>query len=151
MTNDPPIHLPPSAEPYTEASVTCPVWITQSSLDGLAMLIKFCEGMEASGRGKVPGSFELVVFYRTLKSCIHEHLSGKPPQILDPSNVPITTPGLFSPRVRELIRRAGINGLLGLASATEDELLEMRNCGPGTLEEIKAVLAKYGLSLKESQ
>ena len=72
--NDRPIHLEGLAickkRAYTEASVTVPVCITQSSLDGLQAMIRFCEGMEAAGKGRISGSFELVMFYRTLSTCI---------------------------------------------------------------------------------
>ena len=71
--NDRPIHLPPSTVPHQEPSVTCPVWITQSNLDGLQALIKWLEGFESAGKGRVPGSFELISFYRTLCSSIQAH------------------------------------------------------------------------------
>lgn len=74
--NDKPIHLAEfeicKREPYSEPSVKVPVWITQSSLDGLQALIQYCNGVEASGKGRVPGSFELLMFYRTLGSCIRK-------------------------------------------------------------------------------
>jgi len=75
MLSDRPIHLLEyecicKRQPYTEPSVTVPVWITQSSLDGLQALIRYCEGYEHNGKGRVQGSFELVMFYRTLKECI---------------------------------------------------------------------------------
>ena len=74
---DRPIHLPPSSVPHLEPSVTCPVWITQSSLDGMLMLLTFCQGMEAAGKGRIDGSFELTMFYRTLRSAIQDHLRPK--------------------------------------------------------------------------
>lgn len=74
--NDKPIHLAEleicKREPHSEPSVNVPVWITQSSLDGLQALIQFCNGAEHSGGGRVPGSFELIMFYRTLGSCIRK-------------------------------------------------------------------------------
>lgn len=78
MTNDMPIHLSnyqicrERERPQTEPSVVVPVWITQSSLDGLNALIHYCSGVENSGKGRLPGSFELVMFYRQLRSSIHE-------------------------------------------------------------------------------
>lgn len=59
--------------PHTEASVTCPVWITQSTLDGLSMLNTWLEGFHGAGKGQVPGHHELVMFYRTLRSAVAEH------------------------------------------------------------------------------
>lgn len=73
MMNDRPIHLRPSTQPHTEASVTCPVWLTQSSLDGMQAMIQFCSGMEAAGKGRIPGSFEIVMFYRTLCDAVRKH------------------------------------------------------------------------------
>ena len=76
MINDPPIHL--RRYPYfipqlhTDDSVTIPVWLTQSSLDGLNALIHYCEGVENSGKGRVPGSFELIMFYRTIRDCLEK-------------------------------------------------------------------------------
>lgn len=73
--NDRPIHL----RKYTsicisqecqDDSVTVPVWITQSNLDGLQALIQFIAGVEGRGEGRVPGSFELTMFYRQLGSAI---------------------------------------------------------------------------------
>jgi hypothetical protein len=73
--NDRPIHLLEyehicKKEPYSEPSVTVPVWITQSSLDGLNALIRYCEGYEHNGRGRVSGGHELVMFYRQLQTAI---------------------------------------------------------------------------------
>lgn len=56
--------------PHTEDSVTIPVWLTQGNLDGLNMLIHYCKGVEKSGTGRVPGSHELIMFYRTIKECL---------------------------------------------------------------------------------
>jgi hypothetical protein len=72
--NDKPIHLSAylicDKQPYAEPSVTVPIWVTQSSLDGIQALIRFCEGMNAAGHGEINGSFELVMFHRTLRGCI---------------------------------------------------------------------------------
>ncbi len=70
---DKPIHLRPSKEAHTEASVTCPIWVTQSSLDGIAMLLSFFDGVEKAGGGSISGSFDLLMFYRTLRSNIGDH------------------------------------------------------------------------------
>jgi len=74
MTNDAPIHLRKysffEGLDNSEDSVTVPVRLTQSSLDGMNALINYCKGLEDSGKGKVPGSFELVIFYRTIKDCL---------------------------------------------------------------------------------
>jgi hypothetical protein len=75
--SDMPIHLPPSTTPGTEPSVVCPVWITQSALDGIAMMLAYCTAMEASGKGRVPGSFELTMHYRQLRSAIVDHAQKK--------------------------------------------------------------------------
>lgn len=85
MTNDPPIHLAQyqicDKRPHSEASVNVPVWITQSSLDGIQTMIKFCDGLQRGGNGTVPGSFELVMFYRTLRGAIdkaeEEHVKAR--------------------------------------------------------------------------
>jgi len=73
---DAPLHLSELSickrSPYSEASVTVPIWVTQSSLDGLQSMIRVCEGLEASGHGKLSGSFEIVMFYRTLCDCIRK-------------------------------------------------------------------------------
>ena len=53
--------------PHHDPSVEVPVWITQSSLDGMITLMNFCDGFEKGGNGKVPGSFELLMFYRTIR------------------------------------------------------------------------------------
>ena len=72
--NDRPIHLSDlkicKKEPHSEPSVTVPVWITQSNLDGLQAVIRVIEGMERSGQGRISGSFELTMFYRQLCSAI---------------------------------------------------------------------------------
>jgi len=80
MITDPPLHLPPSTQPHTEASITCPIWVTQSNLDGIQALMQWCEGFEASGKGRVPGSFELTMFMRTIKRNIREHLDAQKPE-----------------------------------------------------------------------
>lgn len=76
---DAPIHLPQNQKRpdgvREEASVVCPVWITQSSLDGIQAILHYCAGVEAAGKGRVPGSFELTMFYRTLSRNIQEHLN----------------------------------------------------------------------------
>lgn len=71
---DKPIHLADFAitqkEPNSEPSVTVPVWITQSSLDGLFELMRFLDGLSRGSDGIIPGSFELTMFYRTLFAAI---------------------------------------------------------------------------------
>ena len=68
--NDAPIHLRKlsyfESQEMQEDSVTVPIWITQSSLDGMCALIHYCHGVE----GTPPGSFELTMFYRTIKDCL---------------------------------------------------------------------------------
>jgi hypothetical protein len=51
------------------------VRITQSSLDGLQALIQWCDGFKHR-HDVVPGSFELVMFYRELRHSIEEHLTA---------------------------------------------------------------------------
>lgn len=48
-----------------------PVTLVQDQLDGLCALIHYCEGVAKSGQGRVPGSFELVMHYRELRSRVH--------------------------------------------------------------------------------
>ena len=71
---DRPIHLTNYSickrEPHSQPSVEVPVWITQSSLDGMQALIQFINGLEAAGKGQVPGGFDLIMFYRQLDSAI---------------------------------------------------------------------------------
>src|SRR5258708_36436835 len=70
---DRPIHLAElmicHRDDHTEASVTVPLWITQSTLDGMIELIKFLDGLQRN-TGDVPGAFDLVMFYRTLANAI---------------------------------------------------------------------------------
>lgn len=74
MSFDRPIHLSPSDKSHTEASVTCPVWLTQSNLDGLQALIQFISGLERGQRvGLVPGGHELIMHYRQLRDAISQH------------------------------------------------------------------------------
>lgn len=74
--SDRPIHLEGLAicnrEPHSEPSVVVPVWITQSSLDGLFAMMQVCDGFEKSGKGRLNGWFELTMFYRTLRECIYK-------------------------------------------------------------------------------
>jgi len=42
--------------------------IDENTMHGLNALLHWLKGFEASGNGNVPGHFELVMFYRTLKS-----------------------------------------------------------------------------------
>ncbi len=61
MTNDLPIHL-------GRDMADIPVPIHQHHLDGLCALIHYCDGVEKSGKGRVPGSFELVMHYRAIRT-----------------------------------------------------------------------------------
>jgi hypothetical protein len=71
------IHLPPSADPHSQPSVTVPVWITQSSLDGLNTLITYCEAIERHGNnGSVPGLFDTIMFYRTLYQAVRSGVNS---------------------------------------------------------------------------
>jgi hypothetical protein len=71
--SDGPIHLAPPTDKYSEASVTTPVWLTQSHLDGLQTLMAWCDGVKSGGGGNVPGHFELVMHYRLLRAAITKH------------------------------------------------------------------------------
>ena len=66
-----PIHLRQYSicriEEKKEDSVIVPVWITQSSLDAMQQVLGYLEGLGASGKGNISGTFELTMFYRTLK------------------------------------------------------------------------------------
>lgn len=54
----------------------------------------------------------------------------------------------LSVRARKCLRRLGIASLEQLAQCRPDDLLEVKNIGMGTLNEIERFLAKHGLSLK---
>lgn len=54
-----------------EDSVTVPVWITQSAVDGLHDLLIYLDGLTRGGP-VVPGHFETVMFYRTIRSALGE-------------------------------------------------------------------------------
>ena len=69
MTNDLPIHL-------NADHVNIPVTLFQSQLDGLCALIHFCDGLNQAGKGRVPGSFELVMHYRELRNRVVESQNG---------------------------------------------------------------------------
>jgi len=74
---DRPIHLQHyknivKDEPHHDPSVTVPIWVTQSSLDGMIALMNFCDGFEKGGNGRVPGSFEVLMFYRTIRDNIQK-------------------------------------------------------------------------------
>jgi hypothetical protein len=56
---------------YAEPSVTVPICVTQSALDGLNTLIRLLEGYQLAKSGQIPGHFELIMFYRTLTGSIH--------------------------------------------------------------------------------
>lgn len=74
--SDTPIHLAElnicHIAPHTEASVTVPVWITQSNLDGLQTLLTFISGFEAGGHGKTPGAMDVLMLYRTIRASIYK-------------------------------------------------------------------------------
>ncbi len=78
---DKPIHLRhyPICEikEHTEDCVHANIWITQSSLDGMNQVMSFLEGFEKSGKGRVDGAFELVMFYRTIRDCIEKESKKK--------------------------------------------------------------------------
>lgn len=57
---------------FQEPSVIVPVCITQSTLDGIHALLKIIEGMKLQGSGEIGGAFELISFYRILRSSINE-------------------------------------------------------------------------------
>lgn len=68
-----PIHLRQysicKVEPNTDDYVVVPVWIRQSSLDGLQEVIAYLDGLVKSSNDYF-NNFELVMFYRTLRDCI---------------------------------------------------------------------------------
>jgi len=82
--SDMPFHLAELSicERGNRSSVKVPVWITQSNLDAIQSVITFCDGMERGGNGEIPGKFELVMFYRTLISCIQEAEAKAREQVL---------------------------------------------------------------------
>ena len=61
MTNDLPIHL---GSEWREARIN----LNQQHLDGLQALIHYCKGVEDSGQGIPPGSFELIMHYRGIRN-----------------------------------------------------------------------------------
>lgn len=78
---DRPIHLAEYSISKKETNggyqVTIPVTLVQSHLDALLSLINFCNGFSSSGKGEVPGSFDLVMFHRLLHGTIHQANSKK--------------------------------------------------------------------------
>ena len=75
-----------------------------------------------------------------------EPLPEAPPNEWD---VPVETLNL-SVRSFNCLKRAGISKVSELLDLTEDEIMKMRNFGKKSLDEIKAVLAERGLSLRLS-
>lgn len=73
-----------------------------------------------------------------------EPLPEAPPNEWD---VPVETLNL-SVRSFNCLKRAGISKVSELLDLTEDEIMKMRNFGKKSLDEIKAVLAERGLSLR---
>ncbi len=73
-----------------------------------------------------------------------EPLPELPPNEWD---VPVETLNL-SVRSFNCLKRAGISKVSELLDLTEDEIMKMRNFGKKSLDEIKAVLADRGLSLR---
>ena len=73
-----------------------------------------------------------------------EPLPEAPPNEWD---VPVETLNL-SVRSFNCLKRAGISKVSELLDLTEDEIMKMRNFGKKSLDEIKAVLAGRGLSLR---
>ena len=55
----------------------------------------------------------------------------------------------LSVRSRKALQRLNIQSLGELAARTEDELLGCKNFGQTSLNEIKQILAHYGLSLRK--
>jgi len=64
-------------------------------------------------------------------------------------DVPVETLNL-SVRSFNCLKRAGISKVSELLDMSEDEIIEMRNFGKKSLDEIKAVLEERGLSLRQS-
>ncbi|MBV8364303.1 MAG: DNA-directed RNA polymerase subunit alpha, partial [Candidatus Eremiobacteraeota bacterium] len=56
----------------------------------------------------------------------------------------------LSVRSYNCLKRAGISKVSELLDMTEDEIVEMRNFGKKSLDEIKQVLEERGLSLRQS-
>jgi hypothetical protein len=56
----------------------------------------------------------------------------------------------LSVRARGVARRLGFVSLNQFAALSEEELLEQKNCGMTTVNEIKAKLAEHGLTLADS-
>ena len=99
---DRPIHLAELTichrDDHTEASVNVPVWITQSSLDGMLEVIKFLEGFRMGGNtGDIPGTFDLVMFYRTLKESIRNAETAARDEAFRVSQIPEGEPTDINP------------------------------------------------------
>ena len=78
------IHLPPSAPgSYAEPSILVRTAVTQSHIDGIIALIHWCEAHEHA-KGRVPGAYELTMFWRTLRGNIQEELRLKEPKPKEP-------------------------------------------------------------------
>lgn len=59
-------------EENTDDAVIIPVWIRQSSLDGILAVISFLDGFSTSGKGDTSATFEVIMFYRTIRDCIEK-------------------------------------------------------------------------------
>ena len=67
--HEPVIHCPPTNEPYSGNYVVYErLQVSQSTLDGMMALINWCDGFQAGGKGRVPGAWELCMFYRSFRT-----------------------------------------------------------------------------------
>ena len=57
----------------------------------------------------------------------------------------------LSVRSYNCLKRAGIHTIEDLTKRTEDDMLKVRNLGKKSLDEVKAKLVSFGLSLKEKE
>ena len=78
MTEYCPNNLPEGGD---AVMVTIPVW--QPTINGLYSLLNWLDGFESAGRGNVPGHFELVMHFRSLRASLLAQRKPKeesPPQ-----------------------------------------------------------------------
>ena len=123
-----PIHLIRTEEQkstWQEASVKVPVWITQSSLEGIEQLIAWADGFESAKGGQVPGKFELVMFHRTIRANIIE---AKKNEATLENKKPAAV------QAQEMVTQENLMDWMGLAAIASNTLGSFRAFIQGILE-----------------
>jgi hypothetical protein len=64
--HEPMIHLPKEKSGEIEFRM----WTDQQTVDGLNALIHWLKGYERKGEGRVPGHFDLIMHYRSIRLAI---------------------------------------------------------------------------------